>query len=263
MASIRVAVNGAKGRMGREVVATLCREPDMEPVGAVDKVQQGDTLELPDGTGSIPFSSSLDEVLSSTSPQVLVDFTQSEATMAAVPVAAKYRVNVVIGTTGLSPDDLQQLDRIASEQSLGIIVAPNFALGAVVLMHLAEQAAPFFEYADIIETHHEAKIDAPSGTALALARAIAQDKQYNRNIPDREPLPGTRGGEYKSVGIHSIRMAGRSAHHEVIFGTAGQTLSLRHDTLGRDCYMPGVMRAIREVVDLKGLVVGLDKILGL
>ena len=262
MASIRVAVNGATGKMGREVVAALCREDGMEPVGGVD-IKPGDSLELPDGSGSIPLSNSLDEMLSATNPRVLVDFTQAEATMAAAPVAARHGVNMVIGTTGLGEENLQTLDRIAREQSVGIFVAPNFALGAVLLMHLAKQAAPFFEYVDIIEMHHEAKIDAPSGTALAMARVIAQDRQYKHNNPEKETLPGTRGGEYNGVSIHSIRMAGRSAHHEIIFGTAGQTVSLRHDTLGRDCYMPGVMRAIREVVDLKGLVVGLDKILGL
>ena len=262
MASIKVVVQGAAGRMGREVVAAICRETDMEPVGAVD-LRSGDTYDLPDGSGSIPFSSSLEQILSTTSPQVLVDFTQAEVSMAAAPVAANHGINMVIGTTGISDENLHELERLAKEQSTGIFVAPNFALGAVLLMHLAKMAAPYFEYADIIEMHHEAKIDAPSGTALAMARAIGQDKRFQRNYPEKEPLPGTRGGERNGIGIHSVRMAGRSAHHEVIFGTAGQTVTLRHDTLGRDCYMPGVTRAIREVVNLKGLVVGLDKILGL
>jgi len=262
MASIKVVVQGAAGRMGREVVAAICRETDMEPVGAVD-LRSGDTYDLPDGSGSIPFSSSLEQILSTTSPQVLVDFTQAEVSMAAAPVAANHGINMVIGTTGISDENLHELERLAKEQSTGIFVAPNFALGAVLLMHLAKMAAPYFEYADIIEMHHEAKIDAPSGTALAMARAIGQDKRFQRNYPEKEPLPGTRGGEHNGIGIHSVRMAGRSAHHEVIFGTAGQTVTLRHDTLGRDCYMPGVTRAIREVVNLKGLVVGLDKILGL
>ena len=262
MASIKVVVQGAAGRMGREVVAAICRESDMEPVGAVDLLP-GNAYDLPDGSGSIPLSSNLEEILNTTRPQVLVDFTQAEVSMAAAPMAAKQGVNMVIGTTGISAENLQELERLAKEQSTGIFVAPNFALGAVLLMHLAKMAAPYFEYADIIEMHHEAKIDAPSGTALAMARAIGQDKQFQRNYPEKEPLPGTRGGEHNGIGIHSVRMAGRSAHHEVIFGTAGQTVTLRHDTLGRDCYMPGVTRAIREVVNLKGLVVGLDKILGL
>ncbi len=263
MATIRVAVHGATGRMGQEVIAALCREPDMEPVGAICRRHRGDGLDLPDGSGSIPLSTDLEAVLRATSPEVLVDFTNAEATLAAAPVAARHGVNMVIGSTGLNEDHLQSLDRLTREQSIGVTVAPNFALGAVLIMHLAKRAAPFFEYADIIEMHHEAKIDAPSGTALAMARAISQDKEFQRNQPEREPLAGTRGGEHNGVGIHSLRMAGRMAHHEVIFGTAGQTVSLRHDALGRDCYMPGVMRAIREVVNVKGLVVGLDKILGL
>ena len=263
MGSIRVAVNGALGKMGQVVVATLCREADMEPVGAVDAVRQAEVLQLPEGSGPIPLSTDLEEVINATKPQVLVDFSRADSTMAAAPVAARHGVNLVIGTTGLTEENLRELDRIAREGSIGAIVAPNFALGAVLLMHLAKQAAPYFDYVDIIEMHHEAKIDSPSGTALALAKAVSQDRQYQRNYPEKEPLTGTRGGEYNGVSVHSVRMAGRNAHHEVIFGTAGQTVSLRHDTLGRDCYMPGVMRAIREVVNLKGLVIGLDKILGL
>ena len=263
MASIRVVVNGATGRMGHEVVAALCREQDMVPVGAVCNRERGDRLELPDDSGSVPLSTNLDELLAATGPDVLVDFTTAQASMSAAAVAGGHGVNLVIGTTGLSDSNLEELARTSRERGIGIIVAPNFALGAVLLMHLARQAAPYFDYADIIETHHEAKIDSPSGTAIAIARAIAQDREYKRNHPEKETIPGTRGGEYKGVSIHSIRMAGRMAHHEVIFGTAGQTVSLRHDTLGRDCFMPGVVRAIREVVNLKGLVVGLDKILGL
>ena len=263
MAEIRVVVHGALGKVGREVIGALCRELDMDPVGGIDKVERGDSLDLPDGSGSIPLSTNLDELLGRTRPDVMVDFSQADAAMAAAPVAASHGVNVVIGTTGISEDNLQGLDRLAREQSIGVFVAPNFALGAVVLMHLARQAASFFDYAEIIEAHHEAKIDSPSGTALALAKAIAQDTHFQHNDPEKEPLPGARGAEYNGVSIHSMRMSGRSAHHEVVFGIAGQTLSLRHDTLGRDCYMPGVMRATREVVNMKGLVVGLDKLLGL
>ena len=262
MASIKVAVNGAAGKMGRETVGAICREPDLEPVGAVDEIP-GDRLDLPDSSGTVPLYTSLEGLLEDVSPHVLVDFTRAEVTMAAVPVAARHGVNLVIGTSGLTQQNLEEMERVAREGNIGIFVAPNFALGAVLLMHMAKQLAPFFDYADIIEMHHEAKIDAPSGTSIAMAQAIAKDRQFKRNRPQKETLPGTIGGEYDGVGIHSVRMPGRSAHHEVIFGTAGQTLSLRHDALGRDCYMPGVVRAIREVVNLKGLVVGLDKILGL
>jgi len=194
---------------------------------------------------------------------VLVDFTSASACMAAVPVAAGYSTNLVLGSSGLTEQHLRQLDALAHDKNIGIIVAPNFALGAVILKRLVEQAAPHFDYVDIVEAHHEAKIDAPSGFALALARSIGAQKQFTRNQTEKENLPGTRGGEYHGVTIHSIRMPGRSAHHEVIMGAAGQTISLRHDTLGRDCYMPGVIRCIREVVKRPGLVVGLENILGL
>jgi 4-hydroxy-tetrahydrodipicolinate reductase len=263
MAPIRVVVHGAAGRMGREVLAALSREKDMEPVGGVDIKPLGESIPLPDGSRTIPYATSLEGMLSQVGAQVVVDFTNAEACMAAVPVAAKYGANLVIGTSGLSEANLTEIDRIARESGIGAFLAPNFALGAVLMQHLARIAAPFFDYVEIVEMHHEAKIDAPSGTALALARAIAQGRSFQRNIPQKEPLPGTRGGDYQGVTIHSVRMPGRLAHHEVTFGTSGQTLSIRHDTISRECYMPGVLKAIREVANFKGLVVGLEKILGL
>lgn len=262
MAPIRVVVNGATGRMGTETVAAICRQDDLEVVGATCRRERGTFLPLPSG-GQAPLSTSLGDILQRTHPDVLVDFTNASACMEAVPVAAAHSVHMVLGASGLTAENLRQLDALAHDRNLGIIVAPNFALGAVVLKKLVEQAAPYFEYVDIIEAHHEAKIDSPSGFALAMARSIGDRRQFARNHPEKENLPSTRGGDYNGVSIHSIRMPGRSAHHEVIFGAAGQTVSLRHDTLGRDCYMPGVLRCIREVVKRPGLVVGLENILGL
>ncbi|MFQ5860887.1 MAG: 4-hydroxy-tetrahydrodipicolinate reductase [Dehalococcoidia bacterium] len=264
MERIRLVVHGATGRMGGEVLKAASREPDLELVGAVCRQPQGNTLALPDSSGAIPLSTDLEGLLEQTRPTVLVDFTSAEACLAAARVALGRGVRLVTGTTGLGQAQLQELEQLASERGLGAIVAPNFALGAVLLLHLARLAAPHFQYADIVEAHHEAKEDAPSGTALALARAIAAEgRQFQRNVPHREALPGTRGGDYQGVAIHSIRMPGRLAHHQVTFGIAGQTLSLQHDTVSRECYMPGVLLAIREVVQLKGLVVGLEKLLGL
>ena len=262
MASIRVAINGATGKMGVETAAALGREEDLSLVGAVCRRERGDALALPDG-GQVPLSTKLERVLEQTGPGVLVDFTNAAVAMAAAPVAAARGVNLVLGVSGLTDADLSQLDDLAGERGIGVIVAPNFALGAVILKKLVEQAAPFFDYVDIVEAHHEAKIDAPSGFAMALAKGIGERRSFTRNYPERENLPDTRGGEYNGVTIHSIRMPGRSAHHEVIMGAAGQTIALRHDTLSRDCYMPGVVRCIREVVKKPGLVVGLENILGL
>ena len=263
MSTIRVLVHGATGRMGREVITALWDVADMESVGGVCRQPRGDTLALPNGSGEIPLSTDLAYLLTSTRPHVVVDFTNAEASMAAAMKTLEHGIPFVTGSSGMGEEDLGILEQVAGERGVGVIVAPNFALGAVLLISLAERAATFFDYVDIIEAHHEGKIDSPSGTALALARAVAKHKEFTRNRPQRQTLPGTQGGEYRGVGIHSLRQPGRSAHHEVVFAATGQTLTLRHDALGRGCYMSGVVHAIREVVNLKGLVLGLDKILGL
>lgn len=262
MAQIRVVVNGATGKMGTETISAICREDDLAVVGATCRRERTATLTLPSG-GEVPLSTNLEEILDQTHPEVLVDFTNAAACMEAAPVAAAHSTNLVLGASGLTDDHLRQLDALANDRHIGIVVAPNFALGAVILKKLVEQAADYFDYVDIVESHHEAKIDAPSGFAIALAKSIGDRKQFQRNVTEKENLPDTRGGEYNGVTLHSIRMPGRSAHHEVIMGAAGQTISLRHDTLGRDCYMPGVVQCIREVVKRPGLVVGLENILKL
>ena len=251
--------------MGREVLAAVSREPDLEPIGGADKGATDDYLPLADSSGRIPISSDLESFLGTHKPDVMVDFTNAEASIAACRLAAAHGVNLVVGTTGLTEATIKELDGLAQEHEIGAFVAPNFAIGAVLIMHLARGLGRFFDYADIVEMHHEAKIDSPSGTALALARNLREgrDGPFTRPSPEKEPVEGTRGGAVGGVSIHSVRMPGRMAHHEVLLGTQGQTLSLRHDTINRECYMPGVTLAIREVVKSKGLVVGLEKLLGL
>ncbi len=261
MAAIRVVIHGATGKMGAETVAAVCRESDIELAGAVCRTDRGGVLSTP--SGGVPLSTNLARILDNTRPDVMVDFTNSTACMEAAPAAAARKVNLVLGSSGLNAEHHDRLDALANDNGVGIIVAPNFALGAVVLKKLAEQAAPFFDYVDIVEAHHEMKIDAPSGFSLALANSLATLKPFARNAVEKENLPETRGGSVNGVTVHSVRLPGRSAHHEVIFGAAGQTVTLRHDTLGRDCYMPGVVRCIREAVARPGLVVGLENVLGL
>ena len=263
MPPLRVVVLGAMGRMGREVIATLSSHPDLEPVGAVDIASGDHQFPLPDGAASIPYSNSVDDVLLRCQADVVVDFTNASACMAAAAVVAAHGLHMVIGTSGLGDSDIETLGDLSRRHEVGILLVPNFALGGVVLNYLVRVAARFFEYADIFEAHHEAKIDAPSGTALALARAIAGDKRFTRPETEKESLPGTRGGDYNGVSIHSTRMPGRLAHHEVVFGAPGQTLSLRHDMLSRESFMPGVVMAVKEVVKRRELVVGLEEILGL
>ncbi len=263
--AIDVVVNGALGRMGREVLSALSNDPELNAVGAADTRADSDSLPLPSRSRSIPISANLGTILKRTKPHVVVDFSVAEATMPAVRLASKHRANMVIGTTGLSSENLEEIDRLMGASQLGAIVAPNFALGAVLMVHLAKTAAKFFDYAEIIELHHEQKVDAPSGTALSTAQAMAaaRGKPFLYSKASRESIPGTRGGELQGVAIHSTRLPGLMAHQEVIFGISGQTLTIRHDTINRECYMPGVVLAVKKVVQLKGLTYGLENVLGL
>ena len=261
---LRVLVHGITGRMGREVLAALHSAPDVEPVGGVRRSSQ-QPIPLPDGSGLVPVFYSVSEAIDACAPHVMVDFSNAEAARAAVWTAAAREVHLVIGTTGLGSADMEGLRKIALQHEIGAVVAPNFALGAVLLGYLAQTVARHFDYAEIVETHHEAKKDAPSGTALALARALASGRTspFQRPTPEKETLPGTRGGDSDGVTIHSMRMPGRLAHHEIILAAQGQTLTLRHDTVNRECYMPGVLAAVRKVGNYAGQVVGLEKVLGL
>ena len=262
---IRVVVHGAAGKMGSEVLSALCRDAELQAVGAVDLKAERDHLSLPDGSGEVPFSPNLEEILARVNPDVLVDFTIREATMPAVRLAAKHGVNLVIGTTGLSPEDIGEIERLCREGDVGAVVAPNFSLGAVLMIHLAKLAARYFDYGEVIEKHHEGKVDAPSGTALATARAMveARGKPFYYSVPEKESLAGTRGGQIEGVGIHSVRLPGLLAHQEVILGAPGQTLTIRHDSISRESFMPGVIMAIKRVVKVKGLIHGLETLLGL
>jgi 4-hydroxy-tetrahydrodipicolinate reductase len=263
MKPIRVAVHGASGRVGQQVVNTLCHEPDMQIVGAVDIKAAEDYLPLPDGAGRVPFSPNLDYILTTCQPEVLVDFTTAQATMLAVRLATEHGVNLVIGTTGLTADNVNEIDRLAQTHQVGAVVAPNFALGAVLMIHLAKVAAKYFDFAEIIELHHHLKADSPSGTALATAKAMAQARGKPFSTPQQAKTSDSRGEQVEGVTIHSVRLPGFLAHQEVLLGGPGQTLSIRHDTISRECYMPGVMLAIRKVVKHKGLIYGLDTLLGL
>ncbi len=264
MKQIRVVVNGALGKVGREVVKAVCNEPEMQAVGAVELEVAEDSLPLPDNSGAVPLSSNLEYILTSCQPDVLVDFTIARATMPAVRIATKQGVNLVIGTTGLTADELSEIDRLAMAHKVGAVVAPNFALGAILMIHLAKIAAKYFDCAEIIELHHHQKADSPSGTALATAKAMAaaRGKPFSLS-PQQKKTSDSRGKQVEDIAIHSVRLPGLMAHQEVLLGGQGQTLSIRHDTINRECYMPGVMLAIKEVVKRQGLVYGLDTLLGL
>ncbi|MGD9115807.1 MAG: 4-hydroxy-tetrahydrodipicolinate reductase [Dehalococcoidia bacterium] len=263
MKPIKVAVNGALGKMGQTLIAALYREPGMQPVGATDIKATQDHLTLPDGSGRIPLSKKLEPMLDSCQPEVVIDFSNAEAVMPLVKLAAEKGVNLVIGTTGIGAGDIKKIDALANDRGIGIVIAPNFTLSAVLMIHLARIASKYFDYAEIVELHHERKLDAPSGTALLTAQAMAEARGKPFNTPPAGEKAASRGKQLEGISLHSVRLPGLLAHQEILFGGEGQTLSIRHDTSGRDCYMPGVMLAVKEVMQRKGLTYGLDILLGL
>ena len=260
---INVVVHGVMGKMGQQVLDMATRADGMQPTGAADITASMGSIALPDNSGDIPLSSSLADVLDGA--DVVVDFSSAEGAASVIRAAAPRSVNIVIGSTGITDAIYQDAERLANEHGVGVIIAPNFAMGAVLMIALAKQAARFFDYADLTEMHHEAKIDSPSGTALAIATAAIEGKAGGFAAPqsEKELIIGARGATHNGVSIHSARMPGRVAHHELVFGALGQTLTIRHDSVNRESFMPGVALAINEVVKRAGLTVGLDKIMGL
>jgi len=265
MSKIKVAVNGALGRMGQQVVGAVMADTDLELIGAADIKADREYLSLAGLTRKVPLHTNLTSLIEMYHPQVVVDFTVPEAAMGAARLALKNGASLVMGTTGLSEADLKEIDRLAQAHKKGAVVAANFAIGAVIMIHLARTAARYFDNAEIIELHHDRKLDAPSGTALATARAMenAHGKPFISPITEKETLRGTRGGRSDGICIHSIRLPGLVASQEVIFGALGQTLSIRHDTISRESFMPGVILAIKEVIKRHGLIYGLDILLNL
>ena len=264
MAPIKLVIHGALGRVGQVLVNSLYREPDLQVVGAVDAKAKQESLSLPDGAGSIPLARDLETILSKQKGDAVVDFSLASATLPMVRVAAKNGVNLVIGTTGFTADDLEEIKNLVKTNNIGAVICSNFALGAVLMIHFAKLAAKYMDYAEIIELHHNLKADAPSGTALNTARAMAsiRSKPFSRT-PEQDRVYESRGQQVEKVNIHSVRLPGLMAHQEVIFGGPGQTLSIRHDTINRECYIPGVVMAVKEVVKRKGVIYGLDNLLGL
>jgi 4-hydroxy-tetrahydrodipicolinate reductase len=244
---VRVGVLGARGRMGTEVCRTVDAANDLELVAMVD---QGDWL----------FN------IADAGADVVVDFTTPDTVMDHVHWCIDQGINVVVGTSGFTP---QRYDRIrqwlSHRPDLGVIVVPNFALGAVLMMDFAARAARYFESVEIVELHHPGKIDAPSGTAQRTAEVIARVRAEHSlgSVPDAtkdDPL-AARGGDVEGIRVHSIRVSGLVAHQEVLFGTVGETLTIRHDSYDRKSFMPGVLLAIRSVVRRPGLTIGLGPLL--
>ena len=260
---IRVGVFGAGGRMGSTVCRAVSADPELELVAAVDPSCAGADLRSTTGAdvdGEIDADA---DALSQAEVDVVVDFTTVAAARQNLAWCAERGVHAVVGTTGFDPADLSELDRRFT--SSNCVVAPNFAIGAVLMMRFAELAAPWFETAEIIELHHDAKVDAPSGTAMLTATRMAAASSDWAADPTRTVLAeGARGGTGPAgIRVHSVRLRGLVAHQEVLLGTTGQTLTIRHDSTDRQSFVPGVVLAVKSVADRPGLTVGLEAILGI
>ncbi|WP_204102258.1 MULTISPECIES: 4-hydroxy-tetrahydrodipicolinate reductase [Spirulina sp. CCY15215] len=271
-AAIPVVVNGAGGKMGREAVKAVAQAEGMVLVGAVDLNPNllGQDAGVVAGCGEleVPILNDLQSILVVATQEeiqgVMVDFTHPDGVYDNVRSAIAYGVRPVVGTTGLTPEQIKELAEFAEKATTGVLIVPNFSIGVILMQQAALQAAKYFDHVEIIELHHNQKADAPSGTAIKTAQMLAElGKTYNPpSVAETEHLAGARGsvGD-ENIRIHSVRLPGLIAHQEVLFGSPGQIYTLRHDTSDRASFMPGVLLAIRKVTELKSLVYGLEKIL--
>ena len=256
--SLKVGVLGAAGRMGQSVCSAVTQAESMELVAAVD-LASGGSEEV---VGGISLTQEINDFFKA-EVDVVVDFTIAEASINNLPLLAEEGIDVVVGTSGLSDQDVLTIGEKFNESSC--LIVPNFAIGAVLMMHFAAIASPWFNTAEIIEYHHNQKIDSPSGTAIATAeRMSAASNQWDDDPTINESVEGARGAKLEGIPIHAVRMKGMVAHQEVIMGSAGQTLTIRHDSPDRESFMPGVILALQGVASLpNGVTVGLEKLLGI
>ncbi|MBS4729939.1 4-hydroxy-tetrahydrodipicolinate reductase [Mycobacterium sp. SM1] len=244
---MRVAVLGAKGKVGSTMVRAVQEAEDLTLSAEVDA---GDPLSL----------------LTDSQTEVVIDFTNPDVVMNNLKFVIDNGIHAVVGTTGFTGERLRQVRAwLAAKPGTAALIAPNFAIGAVLCMHFAKQAAPFYDSAEIVELHHPHKVDAPSGTAVRTATLIAEARKDLPPNPDatRTGLPGARGADVAGIPVHAVRLAGLLAHQEVLFGTTGETLTIRHDSLDRTSFVPGVLMAVRRVKERPGLTVGLEPLLNL
>ncbi|MGC0318969.1 4-hydroxy-tetrahydrodipicolinate reductase [Kitasatospora acidiphila] len=247
--TLRVAVIGATGRIGSEAVKAVEAAPDLELVAALGR------------------DSALEELVTS-GAQVAVELTHPDAVMRNLEYCTANGIHTVVGTTGWTPERLELLTGwLAAAPGTGCLIAPNFSIGAVLTMQFAQQAAKYFESVEVVELHHNRKADAPSGTATRTAQLIAAARDAaglpKQSDPTTHALPGARGADVDGVPVHAVRLRGLLAHQEVLFGDAGETLTIRHDSLHHSCFMPGILLGVRRVVETPGLTFGLEHFLDL
>ncbi|MDX1921307.1 MAG: 4-hydroxy-tetrahydrodipicolinate reductase [Candidatus Caenarcaniphilales bacterium] len=262
----KVLVAGAAGRMGQETIRTILDDKDLQLVGAVGR-KDSELIGKDIGTivgkekAGVLLTENLKDAMHRSRPHVMVDFTIPSAVYSNAVLAISCGVHSVLGATGMSADEIDELDKKAKFAGTAVLVAPNFALGAVLMIEAAKLVAKYFEHVEVIEMHHDKKVDAPSGTAIKTVNELAKVRDFNHK--ELSPNEKARGDKLKGINVHSIRLPGLVAHEEIIFGGIGQTLTLRHDTIDRTAFMPGVAIAVKEIGKHKGLIYGLENLLNL
>lgn len=264
MKDINVAVMGASGKMGREICKGVLNEPGLNLVAAFDVMNQG--YDIGSLIGVSPIGVEIERKYNKSVNRridVLIDFTNAQALLSNIDKVIEDGINVVIGTTGLTDIEISTIGERAKKANVGIFMAPNFAIGAVLMMKFAMEAAKYLPHVEIIELHHDQKLDAPSGTAIKTLSEISKVRKPFSQGADQEyeKIAGSRGGDYEGIRIHSVRLPGLVAHQEVLFGGMGQTLTIRHDSISRESFIPGIMLAVKKVPTWQGLVYGLENIL--
>lgn len=265
MEEIKIVIAGPRGKMGKEAVNLVMNTKNYKLVGVVDRLNDGKNLSEIAGFQGIdaPIYTDIEKCFQDVSPDVLIDLTTPEIGRVHTELAVKHGVRPVVGTTGFSKEDLERISKIAEEKGIGVIIAPNFAIGAVLMMKFAKMAAKYFEDIDIIELHHDKKLDAPSGTALKTAQLMAEvrNSKQQGHPDEKETIQGARGANYDGMHIHSVRLPGLVAHQEVLFGGNGESLKIRHDSFNRTSFMTGVKLAVDTVMNVDVLVYGLENII--
>ncbi|MFT8320539.1 MAG: 4-hydroxy-tetrahydrodipicolinate reductase [Bacillus sp. (in: firmicutes)] len=265
MDKVKIVIAGARGRMGKEAVLLTGRTEHFQLVGVLDHKYEGKKLSELDGFTSfdVPIYTDIDKCFQTEKPDVLIDLTTPEYGMHHAKTALSYGVRPVVGTTGFTKENLQELESLCEEMNRGCIIAPNFALGAVLMMKFSQLAAKYFQDVEIIELHHNQKLDAPSGTAVKTAELISEVRETKKqgHPEEKETIPGARGADFDGMRIHSVRLPGLIAHQQVMFGADGETLTLRHDSYNRTSFMSGVKLAVDEVLKVNALIYGLENIM--
>ncbi|MEW5783551.1 MAG: 4-hydroxy-tetrahydrodipicolinate reductase [Bacillota bacterium] len=261
---INVIVSGAAGKMGREIVKAIVHTSDLKLVGVADLVNVDQDAGLLSGTKPVGLAvtSDLKQLLANSGAAVMIDFTSPLTVMDNIYASLEHRVSPVVGTTGISEENLTEIRRWTRLYNTGAIIAPNYALGAILMNKIAQLCARYMHAVEIIELHHDEKLDAPSGTAIKTANLISEAVN---TLPPQcvtlETIPGVRGGRVSNIPIHSIRLPGLVAHQEVLFGGEGQILTIRHDAFSRTCFIPGLLMAVRHAPSNKELIYGMENLL--